>query len=229
MTIMNHHCPAWRSPWEKIRMRMRRERETSDARRIWITSILSDPHLTWNVFHINWLVWYISVFQKWEKIMIRLPTCQAILRYSWAHHHSSGLFLCSASNTKIWSEMASFLSAIVKRWVHYLSVQFSLIFFPQSGQGQDSRTCKGWTKFVLQFLISEIKTQIYKETSRWKIISFMYFFFVNKRTFLVSIHLRLHFETSWEAGERLLKKETNLNLFTICSLPDNKPFDKFAF
>ena len=49
----------------------------------------------------------------------------------------------------------------------------------------------------------------------------MYFFFVNKRTFLVSIHLRLHFETSWEAGERLLKKETNLNLFIICFLLAN--------
>ena len=51
--------------------------------------------------------------------------------------------------------------------------------------------------------------------------SFMYLF-ANKTIFLVSIHLRLHFETSWEVGERLLKKETNLNLFTICFLFANE-------
>ena len=50
----------------------------------------------------------------------------------------------------------------------------------------------------------------------------MYFFFGKKRICLVSIHLRLDFETSWEAGERLLKKETNLNLFTICFLLANE-------
>ena len=62
-----------------------------------------------------------------------------------------------------------------------------------------------------------------KNTSIQKDIgeSFMYFF-ANKRIFLVSIHLRLDFETSWEAGERLLKKETNLNLFTICFLLANE-------